>query len=214
MFLRTMSCLCLPMLIAPRALGIAVESTTPKSSFNLGLTSLYREQPDGRREQRYRFDLGGLERISNWLRWENRLGVARDERAKSSAVQVKNHVYEVYTGLRLTYPYLFRYGFSFGPLLMWEETLLRVDADIKSKRRFTRWQVGHLAQVSLDYAFSPNWELTAYWNWISRPVDAKADLAFGVAMNVNSSVWGTSRSEPPETDSDSAPAAATAPALP
>jgi hypothetical protein len=197
-----------------RVFAVAVGEVTPQSTLNLGLTTLYREQPDGRREQRYRFDLGGLERIRNWLRWESRFSLARDERPKSGAVQVQDHVYEIYTGLRLTYPYLFRYGFGFGPLLIWEETLLRVNADGRSKGRFTRWQVGHLAQVSVDYAFSTNWELTAFFNWISRPTSDKTDLAFGLAMSVNNSIWNAGKSASTGNPRSPSPAAAKAPPLP
>ncbi len=188
MHLTRKICFSLALVSAP-APAVIVDETLPRGTVGFGLSSLYRQQPDKTREQRYRYDLVSLERLMPNLRWENRIGIARDNRPRSHSVQVHDHAYELYSGLRLTYPYLFRYGFSFGPLLQWQETTIELQTDQKDKLSESTWQVGWQAQASLDYAISRDWEVTLFAAWQQRVVERKSDFAFGAIVLVNNTIF-------------------------
>lgn len=168
--------------------AMIVHEQTPRGTLGLGLSSLYREQPDGTREQRYRIDLLSLDRLLPWLRWENRIGIARDTRPRSQSVRVHEDLYDLYSGLRLTYPFFFRLGLSLGPLLQWHQTTIELDIDQDKREKDSTWEVGWQAQLSLDYAINRDWELLGFLAWQVRPLARKSDLSFGFALLLNSSI--------------------------
>ena len=182
-------CFALAWLLSSPAHAIIVDAPLPRGTVGLGLSSLYRQQPDKTREQRYRYDLLSLERLSPYLRLENRIGIARDTRPRSHYVQVHEHAYEFFSGLRLTYPYLFRYGLSFGPLLQWQETTISLQTDQKASVSHSTWQVGWQAQTSIDYAITRDWEITLFAAWQQRVLMRKSDFAFGVIVLLNNTIF-------------------------
>lgn len=177
-------------LFSSQSYGIAVLNPAPASSLGLGLSSLYRQQPDLLREQRYRFDAFWFERLGDCGRlcffWENHLGLAPDTQPRSTAVEVRDNVYHHFSGLKVAYSYLLRYGISAGPLIDWHETHTKLKIGQREHEVFRRWAWGWLVQPSINYALSPRWEVLLFSSYQARPREKKADMAFGLALLLSS----------------------------
>lgn len=173
------------------AAAIAVQTPAPASSLGFGLSSLYRQQPDLLREQRYRFDVFWFERLGSCgrlcLHWENHLGLGPDLTQRSKAVEVKDNVYHAFTGLKVSYSYLLRYGLSLGPLIDWHETHTKLKIGQQEHEVFRRWAWGWWVAPSISYALTPRWEILLFSSYQARPIERKADMSFGVSMMLGSS---------------------------
>jgi hypothetical protein len=174
--------------ISKAAWAVAMKAILPGSSIGLGLGTLYLEQPDSKSEQRYRLDLQHYERLFANFRLHNRLGVARDTRPRSDAVEVKHHIYDAQSSLQWTGTKLFRFGMGAGPLLLLEQTVTRIQFNETSEQQYNRWQLGWLAEAQLDYAMSDRWELALNFAWQFRPLARKQDFCFGVNLMLNAGI--------------------------
>jgi hypothetical protein len=169
-------------LCAQIALAIPVPETLPQRSWGLGLSSLYLQQADFNRAQRFRLDAIHLETFHHSLRWENQISWAPDRQNYPGALSLRQHLYEWTSGLRYSYPYLFRYGLSLAPMLRFEQTELVVKTNVRTEQSYSRWTLGWKAAATLDYAIHRDWEINFYLAYLSRPISNKADFVFGAIL--------------------------------
>ncbi len=169
--------------------AVAILGPPSSSGIGLGLSSLYRQQPDLLREQRYRIDFFWLKLLANCrslcLQWENHLGLAPDLQSRSKSVEVHDNVYQLFSGLRLSYAYLLRYGFSAGPLLDLQETYTQLKIGQQQREIFRRWAWGWQGQFAINYALNSRWEVLGFLSYQTRPKAEKSDVAFGLALVLN-----------------------------
>ncbi len=173
---------CAGLMLTPQASAMIVSEQTPTGSLGMGLSSFYLEDADGSRAQRYRLDILSLETLKDTWRWENHFAWAPDRTQDAEALDVRTHLYEWASSLRYNIPYFFRYGLSAGPFLRLEETITKVRADTNTQRTDHHLTLGYRGAFSMDYAFSPQWEMSFFLAFEHRPFAHKSDFLFGSTL--------------------------------
>ena len=162
------------------------------SAMKLGVDQNRIAGPDGRTEDLPAVGVSWHTPWTSFLRQTAKISYLADYTDKSQAMNVYHEIFQLFLGVELSHPWLFRWHIAAGPLFTKEKVHYDFKTDAGTQRSVMIVNgLGSFYQAGVDYAFSEDMECSFILGSLNRNVSPgrKSDFYYGIAAVWNISLF-------------------------